>query len=183
MSVAGQANGQSGDSILLLQAALVTACVLPFSLFAYTSWVERQKLEDFADNHIARSTDVVNEHALKVFETVERAIAEINEIVRPLTDHEIVERGAELHARLQRIAQTSTQIKSLWIFAANGRAPETTHGAALVLPLRWSGIRSCGKLSCSNLLGGSETSDHQIAHQMPNRACDLIQRHLFAIHP
>jgi two-component system NtrC family sensor kinase len=110
------------DSIRLLQGALVAAVALPVALFAYACWFDYRTVHDNADKQIARTTDVVNEHALKVFEAVQRAIAEINEIVHDMTDSEVAAQQAEMHGRLRRIAEGSSQIKSLWIFDRNGRA-------------------------------------------------------------
>jgi two-component system, NtrC family, sensor kinase len=114
--------GAQRDSIRLLQGALVAAVALPVALFAYACWFDYRTVHDNADKQIARTTDVVNEHALKVFEAVQRAIAEINEIVHDMTDGEIAAQQAELHGRLRRIAEGSAQIKSLWVFDRNGRA-------------------------------------------------------------
>ena len=110
------------DSIRLLQGALVAAIALPLALFAYACWFDYRSVHDNADKQIARTTDVINEHALKVFEAVQRAIAEINEIVHDMPESSIIAREAELHGRLRRIAEGSAQIKSLWIFDRSGRA-------------------------------------------------------------
>ena len=110
------------DSIRLLQGALVAAIALPLALFAYACWFDYRSVHDNADKQIARTTDVINEHALKVFEAVQRAIAEINEIVHDMPESTIIAREAELHGRLRRIAEGSAQIKSLWIFDRSGRA-------------------------------------------------------------
>jgi two-component system NtrC family sensor kinase len=110
------------DSIRLLQGALVAAIALPLALFAYACWFDYRTVHDNADKQIARTTDVLNEHALKVFEAVQRAIAEINEIVHDMPESAIIAQQAELHGRLRRIAEGSAQIKSLWIFDRNGRA-------------------------------------------------------------
>jgi two-component system NtrC family sensor kinase len=110
------------DSIRLLQSALLAAIALPLALFAFACWLDYKNVYEYADRQIAKSTDVVNEHGLKVFEAVQRAIAEINEIIRDMSDTTIAEQQAGLHARLRRIAEGSNQIKSLWIFDAHGRA-------------------------------------------------------------
>jgi two-component system NtrC family sensor kinase len=110
------------DSIRLLQVALVAAIALPLALFAYACWFDYRNVHENADKQIARTTDVINEHALKVFEAVQRAIAEINEIVHDMPESAIIAQQAELHGRLRRIAEGSAQIKSLWIFDRNGRA-------------------------------------------------------------
>ena len=110
------------DSIRLLQAALLAAVALPLAIFAFACWFDYKNVHEYADRQISKSSDVVNEHGLKVFEAVQRAIAEINEIVRDIPDADIAVQEAELHGRLRRIAEGSSQIKSLWVFDARGRA-------------------------------------------------------------
>jgi two-component system NtrC family sensor kinase len=110
------------DSIRLLQGALVAAIALPLALFTYACWFDYRNVYENADKQIARTTDVINEHALKVFEAVQRALAEVNEVVHAMPDSAITAQQAELHARLRRIAEGSAEIKSLWIFDRDGRA-------------------------------------------------------------
>jgi two-component system NtrC family sensor kinase len=110
------------DSIRLLQAALVAAIALPIALFVYAAWLGYASTQTIADGQIARTTDVINEHALKVFEAVERTIAEVNEIVREMPDDTVVTNEAQLHERLRRLSDASSQIKSIWIFDRNGFA-------------------------------------------------------------
>jgi two-component system NtrC family sensor kinase len=109
------------DSLRLLRAILVAAVVLPLALFSYASWLSYRSNEAIADRQIDKTRDVVTEHALKVFESVERSISEINEIVRDLSDDQIRDRQASLHNRLNRVVEGSQQIKSLWIFGRDGR--------------------------------------------------------------
>ena len=52
---------------------------------------------------------------------MERSLAEINEMIRDADDAQIKEIEAQLHQRLRRIAASSEQIKSLWIFDRTGR--------------------------------------------------------------
>jgi two-component system, NtrC family, sensor kinase len=78
------------QSIRLLQGVLVASAALPALLFAYASWESYSTARTTADRQIAQARDVLTEHGLKVFEAVERSIAEINEIVRGMNDAEIV---------------------------------------------------------------------------------------------
>jgi two-component system NtrC family sensor kinase len=110
------------DSIRLLHGILVASVALPAVLFVYASWLGYQNNQAVADRQIDRTRDVVTEHALKVFETVERSIAEINEVVRDMPDERIAANEENLHNRLKRLADSSDQIKSVWIFDRTGRA-------------------------------------------------------------
>jgi two-component system NtrC family sensor kinase len=110
------------DSIRLLHGILVASVALPAALFVYASWLGYQNNQVIADRQIDRTRDVVTEHALKVFESVERSIAEINEVVRDMPDDRISANEENLHNRFKRLADSSNQIKSVWIFDKTGHA-------------------------------------------------------------
>jgi signal transduction histidine kinase/CheY-like chemotaxis protein len=57
-----------------------------------------------------------------VFETIDRSLAEINEVVRGLSDDVIRAREPALHRRLKRLADSLPQLKSAWIFDADGKS-------------------------------------------------------------
>jgi two-component system NtrC family sensor kinase len=110
------------DSIRLLHGILVASVALPAALFVYASWLGYQNNQVVADRQIDRTRDVLTEHALKVFETVERSIAEINEVVRDMPDDRISANEENLHRRFERLADSSEQIKSVWVFDRYGHA-------------------------------------------------------------
>jgi two-component system NtrC family sensor kinase len=109
-------------SIRLLKGVLVAAVALPVALFCFAAWQGYKDDQRVAEAQIERSRDVLNEHALKVFEAVERSIAEINEIIRGMSDEEIAANQEKLHDRLERLASSSPEVKSYWIFDRNGHA-------------------------------------------------------------
>jgi two-component system NtrC family sensor kinase len=110
------------DSIRLLHGILVASVALPAALFVYASWLGYQNNQAVAERQIDRTRDVVTEHALKVFESVERSLAEINEVIRDMPDERITANEENLHLRLERLADSSEQIKSVWVFDRNGHA-------------------------------------------------------------
>ncbi|HEY0301296.1 MAG TPA: ATP-binding protein, partial [Rhizomicrobium sp.] len=75
-----------------------------------------------ADREIERTLDVAHEHALKVFETIDRSTSEMAEIIRGIPDEGIRSREPALHLRLKELVASLPQIKSAWIFDAKGRA-------------------------------------------------------------
>jgi two-component system NtrC family sensor kinase len=109
-------------SIRMLRGVLVAALAVPIPLFCFAAWQSYNEYQSVAESQIERSRDVLNEHALKVFEAVERSIAEIDEIIRDISDEEISANEKKLHDRLERMASSSPEIKSFWIFDRNGRA-------------------------------------------------------------
>ncbi|MGY4317328.1 ATP-binding protein [Bradyrhizobium sp. JR3.5] len=110
------------NSLRLLQWMMAASLALPLALFLFASAMSRISTSEAADQEIQRTLDVAHEHALKVFETIDRSLAEITEVVRGMSDADIAAREKSLHERLRRVADTLPQVKSIWVFDANGHA-------------------------------------------------------------
>jgi len=115
-------HGAQRNSLRLLQWMMAASLALPIALFAIASTISYNSTRDIADREIQRTLDVAHEHALKVFETIDRSLSELNEVVRGLPDEAIRAREAALHRRLKRLADSLPQLKSAWIFDADGKA-------------------------------------------------------------
>ena len=102
---------------------LITALSLlgPVLVFAYASWTNRQAIDERTTERIERALDVIQEQALKALQTVERTIAETNEVLRGLSDDEIRADEARLSQRLKRTQETLPQIQAIWAFNGEGR--------------------------------------------------------------
>src|SRR5438552_1102114 len=101
---------------------MVASLALPLALFVFASAVSWISIRETADREIERALDVAHEHALKVFETIDRSLSEIAEIIRVVPDAEIVAREQMLHLRLKQLVASLPQVKSAWIFDAKGHA-------------------------------------------------------------
>lgn len=110
------------NSLRLLQWMMGASLALPLALFVLASTVSWFSINESADREIERSLDVVHEHALKVFETIDRSLAEIAEIIRGIPDAGITSREETLHQRLKQLADSLPQVKSAWVFDAQGHA-------------------------------------------------------------
>ncbi|MEH2593880.1 hypothetical protein V1278_000793 [Bradyrhizobium sp. AZCC 1577] len=110
------------NSLRLLQWMMVASLALPLALFVFASAVSWVSIRETADREIERTLDVAHEHALKVFETIDRSLSEIAEIIRDLPDADIVAREQALHLRLKQLVASLPQVKSAWIFDAKGHA-------------------------------------------------------------
>ncbi|MGJ4992829.1 ATP-binding protein [Bradyrhizobium sp. HKCCYLS3077] len=108
-------------SLMMLRWMTVASLALPVALFLVAAYVSYGATTEEADREIRRSLDVVHEHALKVFETIDRSLSEIDEIVRDLSDADIKAREQALHLRLRQLSDALPQMKSAWVFDANGR--------------------------------------------------------------
>jgi two-component system NtrC family sensor kinase len=109
-------------SLRLLQWMMVASLALPLALFVFASAASWVSIRETADREIERALDVAHEHALKVFETIDRSLSEIAEIIRDVPDADIVAREQALHLRLKQLVASLPQVKSAWIFDARGHA-------------------------------------------------------------
>jgi|SRR5262245_343195 len=109
------------SAVRLLQLMMVASVVLPAVLFAFASWLSYRHEHAVADDRIERSLDIVHEHALKVFQTGERAIAEVEEVVRGMTDDAIVADQQRLHNRLKQIVDAAPQFQAILISDRDGK--------------------------------------------------------------
>ena len=110
------------NSLRLLQWMMGASLALPLALFVFASAVSWVSISETADREIERTLDVAHEHALKVFETIDRSLSEIAEIIRDVPDADIVAREQSLHLRLKQLVASLPQVKSAWIFDAKGHA-------------------------------------------------------------
>jgi two-component system, NtrC family, sensor kinase len=104
----------------LLQLMMIAAVVLPAALFVYAAWISYRQFHDVADERIGRSLDVMQEQALKVFETINSTFAEVNEIVRGMSDAQMRAEAPQLHERLAAIVATMPQLKAIVIVGRDG---------------------------------------------------------------
>src|ERR1039458_9521198 len=107
-------------AIRLLKLMMVASLVLPAVLFAFASWVSYRNFERVSDERIDRSLDILHEHALKVLQTIERTFAEIDEVVRGMSDDDIRRNEGPLHARLKQIDDALPQVQGIAIMDRDG---------------------------------------------------------------
>jgi two-component system, NtrC family, sensor kinase len=110
------------NSLRLLQWMMVASLALPLALFVFASAASWVSIRETTDREIERTLDVAHEHALKVFETIDRSLSEMAEIVRDVPDADIVAREQLLHLRLKQLVTSLPQVKSAWVFDAKGHA-------------------------------------------------------------
>ena len=123
------------SALRLLQLLMVASLVLPAALFVYASYNDYRDVYAVADERIDRSLDVLQEQALKVFETVDRIFPEVGEVVRGMSDDQIRAAQESLTPRLQRIVGVMPQVQSIVLIGRDGRllassVPEAMQGGA-----------------------------------------------------
>jgi hypothetical protein len=118
------------NSLRLLQWMMVASLALPLALFVFASAVSWVSIRETADREIERALDVAHEHALKVFETIDRSLSEMAEIVRDVPDADIVAREQLLHLRLKQLVASLPQVKISLDFRRQGPRPRQQPGRA-----------------------------------------------------
>jgi len=116
----GRITPKSRTILWPLQLLVVASLLGPASFFAYTAWDDYRHIVQQSDERIERALDVVQEHSLKAFQTIERTISETNEVMRDLTSEQILAEEARLQRRLRRIQDTLPQIEAIWVFDKAG---------------------------------------------------------------
>jgi two-component system NtrC family sensor kinase len=109
------------SAVRLLKLMMVASLVLPAALFVYASWGDYDYGYAAADERINRSLDVLQEQALKVFQTVDRIFPEVDEVVRGMSDDQILAARSNLAPRLQRIVGVMPQAKAIVLIGRDGR--------------------------------------------------------------
>ena len=109
------------SAIRLLQLMMVASVVLPAVLFVFASWLSYRHEQAVADDRIERALDIVHEQALKVFQTGERAIAEVEEVIREMPDDAIAADQQRLHDRLRKIVDAMPQFQAIAVADRNGK--------------------------------------------------------------
>jgi two-component system, NtrC family, sensor kinase len=108
-------------SVRLLQYMMVASVIFPIGLFGYASWISYRNTRAIADERIARTLDVLQVHAVKVLQVIERSIDEVNDIVQALSDEGIKGDERRLHSRLEQIANSIPEFGAIWVLARDGR--------------------------------------------------------------
>ena len=100
---------------------MVASLVFPAILFVFASWINYRNVVAVADERIERSLDVLHEQTLKVFQTAERSIAEVDAVLTGLDDTAIQANEERLHRRLRAISEALEQVASVAVMDRSGR--------------------------------------------------------------
>jgi len=109
------------SAIRLLQFLMIASLVFPALLFGFACWSDYRDVYAVNDERIDRSLDVMQEQALRVFQTVDRIFPEVDEVVRGMSDDQIGAAAASLAPRLQRIVGVMPQVQSISLIGPDGR--------------------------------------------------------------
>ena len=107
-------------TVRLLQVLAAAALLLPLLFFVLASALSHRTTYALADERIERSLDVLQEQALKVFQSMNLALDTIENMLAGLSDAEIRANEERLHTRLRQIQSTLPEVQSIWIFGPTG---------------------------------------------------------------
>jgi two-component system NtrC family sensor kinase len=107
-------------TIRLLQTLAVAAILLPISLFLFASLLNYRATQALANERIERSLDILQEQALKVFQSMNLALDSIDNLLTDRSEAQIEADGATLHQRLRQILIALPEVQSIWIFGPAG---------------------------------------------------------------
>ena len=88
-------------------------------------------IQEIADERIAHSLDISQEHAQSVFGTVDVLLSSVDAIASSRTDESLRPDEAELHKRMSKLIEGVPDIRSVWLFALTGKPIATS----LVFPV------------------------------------------------
>jgi two-component system NtrC family sensor kinase len=109
-----------------LKMMMVGTVVVPLAIFCFAAWQHYGSLSRLADERIARSLEIAVEQAQKVFQSVEVVFLSIDEFTKGRIDEDLRRSEAELSERLKSIVSAVPDIRSIWLFDANGRPIATS---------------------------------------------------------
>jgi two-component system, NtrC family, sensor kinase len=107
-----------------LKLLLVAVIIVPLGLFGGAAWLNYQWSVDEAQAQLARTTDAVHEHALKVFQTNELVLDRIAERFGDL-DWQQIATDPVVHAYLKHLASDVPHASVLGFIAPDGRVVAT----------------------------------------------------------
>lgn len=105
-------------SVRLHRLLLVASLLVPAVVFVAAAWWNRSEVVRENTETIARTAAVLHEHARKVFDTVELALARVDDRVRTMSWDDIS--SQETNAFLRNLKAPLEHAVSIWVTDAEG---------------------------------------------------------------
>src|SRR5215213_8558086 len=126
LSHAGERNVSfNGGRLTTLRAFSVGAIIAPILVFIAHGWLSYQGAFSSAEARARQLTRVLEEHAEKVFETIELALQHVDERLKG-ADWETIRTSRALWEELRTLQSGFAQIGSIFVVDPEGKVPLTT---------------------------------------------------------
>jgi two-component system NtrC family sensor kinase len=99
---------------------IVASLALPVAIFAIASWISYNQHIADATDRLERTVGIMQEHAIKVFETFAISERYLEELFSDVDDAEIRDDEAEYSMRLRNFIADLPQLRDLWVIDAKG---------------------------------------------------------------
>jgi two-component system, NtrC family, sensor kinase len=103
-----------------LRLLIVASLALPLAIFAVAALISYNQHVTEATDRLQRTVGIMQEHAIKVFETFEISERYLEELFSGTDDAEIRQDEAEYNARLKNFIKDLPQLRDLWVIDGNG---------------------------------------------------------------
>jgi two-component system NtrC family sensor kinase len=114
-----------GSTIGLLRLLIVASVIVPSIVFVAASWHSWRDIGNQAIEQASRTAQILREHALKVFETHEFALDQIEERAQGYS-WDAMRASEDLHRALVKIADRHEQVRSAYVVGPDGRLANTS---------------------------------------------------------
>jgi two-component system, NtrC family, sensor kinase len=115
----------NGKLLLLLRSLLVFSVLAPALFFALSAWLSYRDIFSAAEHRAQHMANLVEEHTLKVFETIRLVLQQTDEKVADLGD-ERIRTARPLWDDLKALQQSLEQVDSIFVTDREGRNILTT---------------------------------------------------------
>lgn len=116
----GTAVQRLADTLRPLRLLLIAVIVVPIGIFAAAAWLNYRWAFEQASMELARTTDAVHEHALKVFEINELVLDRLAERYGELDEAALAD-APELRTYIKQLAASAPHITSVGFIFGDGR--------------------------------------------------------------
>jgi two-component system, NtrC family, sensor kinase len=109
------------NPVELLHILIWAALAISVALVGYVGVSNYRVLEAQADERVERTLDVVQEHALRVLQTIDHTLSEADDILGDREDSSIRRAEGAIHRRLLDAKRDLSQLEAIWVFDREGR--------------------------------------------------------------
>ena len=108
-------------ALRLLKIMMVASIAIPIAIFSYASWVTYRDTFAHADEQLSSRLDVMSEHAIKVFQSVDLTFTGVEAMLGDLTDEQIKASEQKLHLQLSKLEKALNAVDGILVVDKDGK--------------------------------------------------------------